>query len=217
MDITPAVVETPERRGFMLFEGPIVALPSVFVMQVGSKRYVDGFASLSGLRMALVKNGPVTLRVEREFPGIIPVYVDNTVEALAAVASGNADVAVSNINFITREIESKYLGTLKIAPSDLGYVLETLARLRIRGFDISIDDYGTGFSSMQQLSRIPFTELKIDQSFVTGATNRPNMRVILESSLQLSQKLGLRSVAEGVEKEEEWALLKSLGCDVAQG
>lgn len=107
--------------------------------------------------------------------------------------------------------------TESLVTSDLGHVLENLARLRMRGFDISIDDYGTGFSSMQQLSRIPFTELKIDQSFVTGATSRPNMRVILESSLQLSQKLGLRSVAEGVEKEEEWALLKSLGCDVAQG
>ncbi len=107
--------------------------------------------------------------------------------------------------------------TESLVTSDLGHVLENLARLRMRGFDISIDDYGTGFSSMQQLSRIPFTELKIDQSFVTGATSRPNMRVILESSLQLSQKLGLRSVAEGIEKEEEWALLKSLGCDIAQG
>ena len=107
--------------------------------------------------------------------------------------------------------------TESLVTSDLGHVLENLARLRMRGFDISIDDYGTGFSSMQQLSRIPFTELKIDQSFVTGATSRPNMRVILESSLQLAQKLGLRSVAEGIEKEEEWALLKSLGCDVAQG
>ena len=107
--------------------------------------------------------------------------------------------------------------TESLVTSDLGNVLENLARLRMRGFDISIDDYGTGFSSMQQLSRIPFTELKIDQSFVTGATSRPNMRVILESSLQLSQKLGLRSVAEGIEKDEEWALLKSLGCDIAQG
>ena len=114
-------------------------------------------------------------------------------------------------NAVTLEV------TESLVTSDLGHVLENLARLRMRGFDISIDDYGTGFSSMQQLSRIPFTELKIDQSFVTGATNRPNMRVILESSLQLSQKLGLRSVAEGVEKDDEWALLKSLGCDIAQG
>ena len=115
VDITPAVVDTPERRAYLLFAGPIVALPSVFVTPVASKLYVDGFASLSGLRMALVKNGPITLRVEKEFPGIVPVIVDNTVDALAKVASGEADIALSNINFITREIESKYLGTLKIA------------------------------------------------------------------------------------------------------
>jgi len=107
--------------------------------------------------------------------------------------------------------------TESLVASNLAYVLENLARLRMRGFGISIDDYGTGFSSMQQLSRIPFTELKVDQSFVTGATSRPNLRVILESSLQLAHKLGLRAVAEGVEKDEEWALLKSLNCDVAQG
>ena len=115
VDITPAVVDTPERRRFMLFAGPIVALPTVFVTRVGSQLYVDGFASLSGLRMALVENGPVTMRIEREFPGIIPVHVTNTADALAKVASGEADVSISNINFITREIESKYLGTLKIS------------------------------------------------------------------------------------------------------
>lgn len=107
--------------------------------------------------------------------------------------------------------------TESLVTTNLANVLENLARLRMRGFGISIDDYGTGFSSMQQLSRIPFTELKIDQSFVTGATNRPNLRVILESSLQLAHKLGLIAVAEGIEKDEEWALLKSLNCDLAQG
>ena len=87
----------------------------------------------------------------------------------------------------------------------------------MRGFGILIDDCGTGFSSTQQLIRIPFTQLKINQSFVTGAIHRPTLRVILESSLQPSQKLGLRLVAEGIGKEEEWALLKSPGCDLAHG
>lgn len=121
-----------------------------------------------------------------------------------------ARLAVPN-GMVTLEV------TESLVTTNLTYVLENLARLRMRGFGISIDDYGTGFSSMQQLARIPFTELKIDQSFVTGATNRPNLRVILESSLQLAHKLGLKAVAEGIEKDEEWALLKSLNCDVAQG
>ena len=107
--------------------------------------------------------------------------------------------------------------TESLVTTNMAHVLENLARLRMRGFGISIDDYGTGFSSMQQLSRIPFTELKVDQSFVASAAAKPNLRTILDSSLQLARKLGLSSVAEGIEKEEEWALLKSLGCDIAQG
>lgn len=130
---------------------------------------------------------------------------------IADQITGEAQRMGVNPKVVTLEV------TESLVTTNLGNVLENLARLRMRGFEISIDDYGTGFSSMQQLSRIPFTELKIDQSFVTGATHRPTMRVILESSLQLSRKLGLRSVAEGIEKEEEWALLKSLGCDLAQG
>ncbi len=107
--------------------------------------------------------------------------------------------------------------TESLVTTNMAHVLENLARLRMRGFGISIDDYGTGFSSMQQLSRIPFTELKVDQSFVAGAAAKPNIRTILESSLQLAKKLGLSSVAEGVERQEEWALLLSMGCDIAQG
>jgi EAL domain-containing protein (putative c-di-GMP-specific phosphodiesterase class I)/AmiR/NasT family two-component response regulator len=99
----------------------------------------------------------------------------------------------------------------------LGRVLENLARLRMNGFGLSIDDYGTGYSSMQQLVRIPFSELKIDQSFVTNAAQRESSRVMLESSLELARKLGITSVAEGVESQEDLDLLRSLGCDLAQG
>ena len=96
-------------------------------------------------------------------------------------------------------------------------VMENLTRLRIKGFGISIDDYGTGYSSIQQLARIPYTELKLDNSFVIGAAHKPNQRAILESALDLARRMKLTSVAEGIEREEEWQLLKSLGCDQAQG
>ena len=107
--------------------------------------------------------------------------------------------------------------TETIAMTDVAHALENLARLRIKGFGLSIDDYGTGYSSLQQLSRIPFTELKIDQSFVMSATEQQSCRVILESSLDIAKKLGLTAVAEGVENRADWQLLKSLGCDAAQG
>ncbi len=107
--------------------------------------------------------------------------------------------------------------TETIAMTDMVLTLENLARLRIKGFGLSIDDYGTGYSSMQQLSRIPFTELKIDQSFVMKAWENQSCRVILESSLDIAKKLGMSAVAEGVERRAEWDLLKSLGCSFAQG
>jgi EAL domain-containing protein (putative c-di-GMP-specific phosphodiesterase class I)/DNA-binding NarL/FixJ family response regulator len=103
------------------------------------------------------------------------------------------------------------------ATTNVGRVLENLSRLRMKGFGLSIDDYGTGYSSMQQLTRIPFTELKIDKSFVTGAEKHESNRIILESSLQMAKRLGIAAVAEGVESTEDWQLLRKLGCDLAQG
>ena len=107
--------------------------------------------------------------------------------------------------------------TESAATTDVGKALENLARLRIKGFGLSIDDYGTGYSSMQQLTRIAFTELKIDQSFVTNAAKQESAKVILESSLDMARKLNITAVAEGVETQTDWNLLRQLGCGLAQG
>ncbi|MBI5255557.1 MAG: EAL domain-containing response regulator [Burkholderiales bacterium] len=95
--------------------------------------------------------------------------------------------------------------------------LANLARLNLQGFGLAMDDYGIGYSSMQMLSRCPFTELKIDRSFVHGASQRPNRRAILLSSLDMGRRLGIVTVAEGVETQADWQLLRLLGCDLAQG
>lgn len=107
--------------------------------------------------------------------------------------------------------------TESAAMTDLAHALENLNRLRLRGFGLSVDDYGTGFSSLQQLTRVPFTELKIDQSFVTGCSLNPSSRTIVESSVAMARGLAIKSVAEGVESQEDWDLLKAAGCDLAQG
>jgi len=103
------------------------------------------------------------------------------------------------------------------AISNVGHVLENLARLRMKGLGLAIDDYGTGYSSMQQLSRIPFTELKIDRSFVADAARQERLKVMVSASLDMTRKLGLKSVAEGVENRTDWELLVRLKCDIAQG
>jgi EAL domain-containing protein (putative c-di-GMP-specific phosphodiesterase class I) len=100
---------------------------------------------------------------------------------------------------------------------DLAIALGVLTRLRLRGFRLSLDDYGTGFSSMQQLARIPFTELKIDRTFVHGAHERDSLQVILRSALEMASQLGIETVAEGVECLEDWQLLRQYGCKLAQG
>ncbi|MBL8994492.1 MAG: EAL domain-containing response regulator [Spirochaetia bacterium] len=95
--------------------------------------------------------------------------------------------------------------------------LGTLARLRLKGFGLSIDDYGTGFSSMQQLSRIDFTELKVDRSFVKGVHDNERLSAILRSAVDVATRLNISAVAEGVEDGREWAHLSAVGCSLAQG
>jgi EAL domain-containing protein (putative c-di-GMP-specific phosphodiesterase class I) len=107
--------------------------------------------------------------------------------------------------------------TEQAAMSDVAPMIETLVRLFMWGFRLSIDDFGTGYSSLQQLTRIPFSELKIDQSFVTGGSERESLRIILESSIQMARKLKLAVTAEGIASQKDWELLKQLDCDFAQG
>jgi EAL domain-containing protein (putative c-di-GMP-specific phosphodiesterase class I) len=95
--------------------------------------------------------------------------------------------------------------------------LETATRLRLMGFKLSIDDFGTGFSTMEQVSRLPVSELKIDRAFVAGTPTNPRTRHILQASLQLGHSLNLSCVCEGVETREEWELVHTLGADTVQG
>ncbi|MRW87434.1 EAL domain-containing protein [Pseudoduganella sp. FT26W] len=99
----------------------------------------------------------------------------------------------------------------------LSQALTNMGRLRLMGFGLAMDDFGIGYSSMQQFARCPFTELKIDRAFVNGAAQWPNRLTVLKSALDLGQSLGVATVAEGVETVEDWKLLRDLGCDMAQG
>ncbi len=95
--------------------------------------------------------------------------------------------------------------------------IERLVRLRMMGFGLAIDDYGTGRSNLQLLARIPFTELKIDRSFVDGASKRRPLGTVLRSCLGLAHSLDRMSVAVGVETRQDWDFLQGLGCTYAQG
>jgi EAL domain-containing protein (putative c-di-GMP-specific phosphodiesterase class I) len=87
----------------------------------------------------------------------------------------------------------------------------------MKGFGLSIDDFGTGYSSLQQLIRVPFSELKIDQNFIHKLITDKECFTITKISIMLAHELGMSVVAEGIETEEEWNILKQLGCDEGQG
>lgn len=146
----------------------------------------------------------------------IPVAINLSAKSLAEFNLANEIIQ----RVIRQGIPAHYL-TFEITESalvvDLPSALATISRLRLKGFGISIDDYGTGFSSMQQLSRFPFSELKIDRSFIQHAPARQYVRDILKSAIDMGERLGINTVAEGVETEAELHLLKSLGCNQAQG
>ena len=100
---------------------------------------------------------------------------------------------------------------------EISTAIETLAKLRLKGFKLAIDDYGTGFANAQQLSRVPATELKLDRILVDNVATRPQQLAILKSTVNLAKDLGLNTVAEGVENFEDFQLIFKLDVDLVQG
>lgn len=98
-----------------------------------------------------------------------------------------------------------------------GRALESASRLGMNGFTLSIDDFGTGFSSLKQLETLPFESLKIDMGFTKAITTSDTALAIVESCLFLSNRLSLTAIVEGVENIQIWQQLRDLNCQLAQG
>ena len=103
------------------------------------------------------------------------------------------------------------------AMRDVTRTMDVLLRMRLRNIGVSIDDFGTGHSSLRELQRMPFSELKIDKSFVLDMTINNDSVAIVNSVISLAHHLGLRVIAEGVEDARIWRMLLDKGCDFAQG
>jgi EAL domain-containing protein (putative c-di-GMP-specific phosphodiesterase class I) len=103
------------------------------------------------------------------------------------------------------------------APRQTAELLDILTRVRLKGFQLSIDDFGTGYSSLVQLAQLPFSEIKIDRSFVQGLHSSDEARKIVATTVGLGKQLQLTTVAEGVENEAQAHALADLRCDQAQG
>jgi EAL domain-containing protein (putative c-di-GMP-specific phosphodiesterase class I)/FixJ family two-component response regulator len=142
----------------------------------------------------------------------VNVSMDNlaSVEFLDYIAGESLAAGVAPADVILEVTESRLM-------LDQRAPLEVLARLRMKRYGLSIDDFGTGHSSLKLLRDIPFDELKIDGSFVHDAWHDPTARAIYDASLALGQQLGMVVCAEGVEDRDDWDLVKRSRCDKAQG
>jgi diguanylate cyclase (GGDEF)-like protein/PAS domain S-box-containing protein len=100
---------------------------------------------------------------------------------------------------------------------DLDYTSEVLERLKGLGVSISVDDFGTGYSSLSYLKRLPVDNVKIDMSFVKDITTDPDAASLVMAITSLARSLNLKTIAEGVETEEQWKILRLLRCDMGQG
>lgn len=147
---------------------------------------------------------------------VVPVYVN-----LSLAQFAQRDLA----DFIERAI-----GETGIHPSLLGFEITesifmhdvqhtqaVLENLREKGISVNIDDFGTGYSSLSNLKRLPVNNLKIDISFIRDVTTNPDDASIVITIISMAHNLNLKTIAEGVETEEQWKILRILKCDMVQG
>jgi EAL domain-containing protein (putative c-di-GMP-specific phosphodiesterase class I) len=181
--------------------------------------FIDAFEAeglLGKLTMAMLEGA---IRAAREWADAgtpVPVSVNLSLSFLSAPGvAEKIDELTSKYRVPHAHVVLEI--TENVAMSDVGRCLENIARLKLRGHLLSIDDFGVGFSSLQQLVRIPFDEIKLDRSFVAGVQAGSRAALMLDATISMAKKLEMTSVAEGIETEEEWRFLAGLGCDVAQG
>ncbi|MGZ5790467.1 MAG: EAL domain-containing response regulator [Burkholderiaceae bacterium] len=177
---------------------------------------LEGTEHLNTLSWIIIEKSAAACHAWKDLD--FPISVSINVASSSLAEDGSAEhiagiVAKQGIDssLITLEI------TESAAKIDNPRYLENLARLRMKGFVLAIDDFGTGHASMQELLRIPFSEVKIDRSFVAGASKNDSVRLVLSSNLELARKLNRQSTAVGVETRHDWDLLLQLGCTHAQG
>ena len=185
--------------------------------------YPDSFISLAE------QNGLIGMLTEQ----VIKQAVEQTSRWKSIGLSLQVSVNVSAENITSLSLPeqlSEMLKTKQLDPSlltievtesalmgELVTSLDILTRLRMKGIELSIDDFGTGHSSMAQLYSAPFTELKVDQVFVMNMKKDEEAYGIVKTCIMLAHELKMQVVAEGVEDNETLNLLKGMGCDIAQG
>ncbi|PTN11473.1 EAL domain-containing response regulator [Nitrosomonas aestuarii] len=172
---------------------------------------------INDLTCLVLKQALAQAKIWHESGQVLRVAINVSMDNLASldfqdlVVNLAIENGVSPQSIVLEVTESQLMG------ADTRVPLEILTRLRLKRFHLSIDDFGTGHSSMAQLRDIPFDELKIDQGFVHHAWADETLRAMYDASLSMAKQLGMEVVAEGVADLDDWTFLRQTGCDFAQG
>lgn len=179
-----------------LAEGSDRALPFTYEIMARSLEDLVAIGRDAGFTGSLSVNVPPAALVDHAFPDHVLRLLERS--------------GVSGDRLLVEITETSI-------PSDPALCLDIQTRLRMRGIRLSIDDFGTGHSSLERLHDAPFDEMKIDMVLVRNADRDPALRKIVESAVALGRSLSMTTVAEGVEASETERWLAAIGCDVAQG
>ncbi len=152
-----------------------------------------------------------TLRPDRDFTVAVNVSALQLFDL--KLASTLADICEAH----DVAMDSICLEVTESALIDESEVFETLTGLKARGFRIALDDFGTGYSSLKRLTAFPMDFLKIDRSFIAGMSWRHEDGVIVSAVIGLARSLNLQTIAEGIENNHQWTVLRNLGCQLGQG
>ncbi len=144
------------------------------------------------------------------------VAINVSMDDLANVAFGDFVIAAAEEAGVPTELLELEVTERRLMESLLP-VLDVLTRLRLKRIRLSIDDFGTGNSSLVQLRDLPFDEIKVDRSFTHHARHNARLKAIFEASLDLANYLNMELAAEGVEDADDWAFMQATGCHIAQG
>lgn len=107
--------------------------------------------------------------------------------------------------------------TETVIMNNLDYAVTIMNSIRSMGVKVALDDFGTGYSSLSYLKNLPIDKLKIDKSFIDGIVANDSEQAIVKSVIDMAKSLRVKTVAEGIEMEEQWDLLRKYGCDIGQG
>lgn len=162
----------------------------------------EAAAQIKEWKERLGKTIPVSVNVSR-----VDMFNPDLADIIHSIVRENG---ISQEDFILEVTESAYT-------EDSDYIIRTVHKLRQKGFFIEMDDFGSGYSSLNMLTNLPIDALKLDMQFVRSAFKKGKDTRMLEIMIEIAESLNVPVIAEGVETEEQMLTLKELGCDIVQG